>query len=120
MKIRLSILLLAFMLLASCGHKEVVIAPANILTQEQMASVLVDFHLAEAAIIEVQRNKRDVNYYTGHYYTSVLKKHNITRKKFSDSVHFYSRHIDELKFIYEEVLTQLSTKQSELLSVKSL
>lgn len=120
MNLRPVILFFALTLLLSCGKNDEISIPSGILTQEQMVSVLVDFHLAEAAVFDVQRNRGDVGLYTGRYYTAILKNHGIDRKKFGESVYFYSQHIDEFKKIYEQVLTVLSTKQSEVLSVKSL
>lgn len=120
MKTRITVILFVIALLAACGKTQEVVVPADILTQKQMVALLIDFHLAETAIAQVQRDKGDVGHFTSHYYNSILKKHRTDRGQFSRSLRFYSHNIGELVKIYDEVLTELSKKQSEVLSVKSL
>jgi len=83
-----------------------------------MVLVLVDFHLAEAAIVDVQNKKEDVNQYTNYFYNSILQKHNISRKKFSESISFYNKNLKEFQKIYKDVVVELSKTQSRIISKK--
>ncbi len=107
------------LLIAGCSSKDKKVhIPATIINQEQMVPVLVDFHLAEAAIQRAKMDGRDVNMLSNFYYASLLKKHHITRKKFNESLLFYSNNLKELENIYKDVVTELSKAQSKVASRK--
>jgi len=107
------------LLMAACSSKDKKVhIPATIIPQEQMVQVLVDFHLAEAAIQRAKQDGRDVNMISNFYYASLLKKHHITRKKFNESLLFYSNNLKELENIYKDVVTELSKTQSKIVSRK--
>jgi hypothetical protein len=104
-------------ILNACGSRdEKLKIPDNIIPPEQMVSVLVDFHLVEASIIKAQQRNEDVNALSDFYYHSILKKHKINRKKFEESILFYSRHMKEMHNIYQQVVVELSKTQSRIIS----
>lgn len=104
-------------LFTACNSKEEKLKiPIDILTPEQMTAVIVDFHLVEASIVMAQQNHEDVNILTVQRYSSVLKKHKITRQKFDDSIRFYTQHIKEMQEIYQDVVVELSKTQSRIIS----
>lgn len=107
------------LLLVACGSKDKKTAiPSNVIPPEQMVQILVDFHLAEAALAKAQQNNQDVNLLSNHYYASILRKYHITRSKFQVSIMFYSSNLKELDNIYKEVLTELSKTQTRIISKK--
>lgn len=100
--------------LLSCAHsKDEVIIPDDIIPPPEMINIIIDFHIAEAALVDCQNKKEDVNTTTIMYYNSIMKKHNITRAKFDKSMKFYTENIQLLQLIYEEVGNELSTMQSK-------
>ncbi|MEI6124407.1 MAG: DUF4296 domain-containing protein [Bacteroidota bacterium] len=113
----LPIFLLIFIFTA-CSREKNVKIPNNIIPPDKMVIILVDFHLAEAVIVDKQQKKEDVNQWTNYYYSSILLKHNITRKKFRDSMKFYTENIEEMEKIYKEVVVELSKTQSRIISKK--
>ena len=95
---------LLVILFVGCASPEVKI-PENILTQEQMMSIMVDIHVIEGA-----RNGSimlgDTNGIED-YYAKVYEKHGITEDQFKSSFAFYSDNPTVFIPIYEEVLDSL-------------
>lgn len=85
--------------------------PADVLPPEKMESFLYDFHIAKAIGDDEEYTKR----YTREYYIDyVYAKHNITKEQFDYSLKWYTRHIDDISKIYENVSTRLSTQKDEV------
>ncbi len=86
----------------------------DILSIEQMGSILVDVHLIEATLFTKQNNGQDVKYYTKYYYSYLTKKYNITYDQFKYNINYYSSHIKEFEKIYELVVNTISQKNGEI------
>ena len=86
--------------------------PSGILTHDEMVKVLVDVHLAEAALFQQQGKGKDVKVYSKYYYDAIFREHKITRKQFDESLKYYQDHLKEFESVYQDVLTALSKKQS--------
>jgi hypothetical protein len=111
------IFIFVLFLVYACGSKdEKTKIPDNIIPQDKMVSIIVDFHLVEASISQGQQRHEDVNEMTNYRYNSVLKKHKISRKQLSDSFMFYTDHMKDLDKIYKQVVVELSTMQSRIIS----
>ncbi len=106
---------LFFVYACGSGDKEAKI-PDNIISQKEMVLVLVDFHLADASILQGQQRHEDINEFSNYRFNSVLKKHKISRNQLKESFKFYSEHIKDLEKIYKEVVVELSTTQSRIIS----
>lgn len=113
---KLLIILVVAITFTACSKDKRVSIPADVIPPEQMVPVLVDFHLAEAALTKAREAKMDVGQLSGQYYYSILKKHQITYKKFNISLRFYSSNLKELYLIYKDVITELSKTQSRIVS----
>jgi hypothetical protein len=97
---------------SSCGKKSVDI-PRGILSKEELVPVLVDIHLAQASLNLNQvadTSRFNMSDYTGF----ILKSHGITKEKYDTSMAFYTEHAELLDEIYQEVINELSKKQSEV------
>ena len=107
-----SILLKALFLslIISCSAPVVEI-PKDVLAKDKMISILVDVHLAEAAI-SINNAQRDTSKVT-EYYEFIYKNHSTTKKQFTESYDFYLAHPEILNKIYDDVLVELSKKQTE-------
>ena len=101
----------------ACGSRdEKLKVPDNIIQPDEMVSILVDFHLVEASLSLSQDKHEDVNQTTNFRYRSVMEKHKISRAKFDESIRYYSSHMKEMHKIYQQVVVELSTTQSRILS----
>lgn len=103
-------------LLIACSKEKRVSIPSEVIPPEQMVPVLVDFHLAEAALIKAREAKQNVDSLKGQYYHSITKKHHITFNTFNVSIKFYSSNLKELYTIYRDVVSELSKTQSRIVS----
>jgi hypothetical protein len=101
----------AIVLFSSCGKKTISI-PKDVLSKEELVPILVDIHIAQAYTGMSQLNdsaRLSLQDYTGYIY----KIHHVTEDKYKNSMTFHSLHPELLNEIYEEVINELSKKQSE-------
>jgi len=98
--------------LYACAREEVSI-PDNILPQEKMVQVLTDIHIAEVTANYkslADTNKADIK----SLYSHVYKEHSITAEEYKRSYQFYLDHPTLLNKLYDEVITELSRRQTEI------
>ena len=90
-------------------------APDPFLTEDQLVGVLTDLQLAEAVInydrLQKITNKRD---FKDTIYNLIFKHYNITAEQLSDNLDYYNFDPKNMERLYEEVLSNLSTLQSEI------
>ena len=84
------------------------------ISKEVLSEILVDMHLAESAIKQMQSQRQDIEGISEEYHSRILKKHGVTREELDKSLEYYNYRTEELKIIYEEVITKLSLMESEL------
>lgn len=98
--------------LFSCKPREVKI-PEGILTKQKLIPVLVDIHLAQTVVGLNQLND-STGFGLNEYLTAILKLHHVTKQSYENSLTFYTSHPEMLNEIYQEVINELSKKQSEV------
>ena len=96
---------------SGCSKKSADI-PKNILTKEELVPVLVDIHLAQAytGMNQLTDSSRVTMY---DYAAYIFNAHHITKQKYDSAMAFYTFHPDLLNEIYQDVINELSKKQSE-------
>ncbi len=97
---------------SSCGRKETEI-PKGVLTKQELVVVLTDIHLAQA-VVGMNRFNDSIRYDLNEYANSIFKVHHITKAQYDSSLSFYTAHPDLLDEVYQEVINELSKKQSEV------
>jgi hypothetical protein len=111
-KITFSFLIIAvFFFFISCSKKSVEV-PKNILTKEELVPILVDIHLAQA-FIGMNQFSDSSKFNLQDYSSYIYKSHHMTKEKYENSMAFYTLHPELLDEIYQEVINELSKKQSE-------
>ncbi len=104
------------LLMSGCsGGEDNVEIPSGIIPPDTMIPLLVDMHLVEAAIQDKKDQKQDVTEMSVNYYNVTFKKYNVTRNRFESSEDFYSLHPKLYREMYDQVMSDLSKKQSEAL-----
>ena len=104
-------------ILSSCYNerKLTTVPPDPLLTEEQLLDVLTDMQLAEAVItydrLQKITNKGD---FKDTIYSVILKHYNITAEQLNDNLDYYNNDPENMERLYEEVLSNLSTLQSEI------
>ncbi len=100
-------------LLVSCGgeKEKTVVIPANVLSQEKMARVITDIHMAEA---EMQvRTLPDSTSKAPLSFQKIFDKDTITKQQYEESMAFYIEHPQLLDTVYTQVLNELSKMQGQ-------
>lgn len=93
--------------------------PKGVLSRKEMANVLFDLHLTEAAVSgtystvpEEWTQGMETDYFRDMAYRSVLRKHHLNEEEFYYSVSWYSKHMNQ----YEKVYMDVQVRMSEFLS----
>lgn len=79
---------------------------------DSMITLLSDIHLAEAAVSVLKDKNHPAGQLSSEYFNAILKKHDLTREAFEESLRYYAYHTEELDKIYEKVIIDLSKKES--------
>lgn len=116
MKLRLISGVCLFLMLAACNENNLLHPkPSYVLSSDQMISLLVDIHLTDGAlrIDQSAQNPGGIKLFYSTAFAPVFKKYKTTPAVFDSSMNWYGRHIDKLDEIYTEVVTRLSTLESQ-------
>lgn len=87
--------ILLLILLSGC------VRPWGVLSQDEMVAVLLDVHIAEAAMKVVDGSAKRVE--KQEYYNVVFEKHHTTKEQFEKSLDWYAHHPKLLVVVYDEV-----------------
>ena len=77
--------------------------PSEYIQPDEMEDILYDYHLATA--MGTQQNKDDITQRA--YQLAVLKKYDVSQKRFDSSLQYYMQHADRLHDIYEHLAERL-------------
>jgi hypothetical protein len=101
------------LLIVACAEKkeEPAPPPSDLLSEEEMAEVLVDLHIMEASInVKMTQESRLVKD-TAHY-QDVYKEHKISKAQLDESFRYYASKPEKLSGIYEIVVSKLNQMQT--------
>lgn len=106
------IVVLFLISIISCKEEEK--QPDYLLNENEFTQVLSDFEIAEAIVRLGYNRTKDSLIFNDSIYSSVFRKHNITKALFDSNFTYYSNHTKEFEKIYEEVITNLSTRSAKI------
>lgn len=86
--------------------------PWGILSRSEMIAVLLDVHIAEAAMKVVDTSAKRIE--KQEYYNTVFAKHNTTKEQFDKSLDWYARHPKVLVEIYDDVKKEAERLQDRV------
>ena len=89
-----------------------------VLPADSMVSLLTDIHLVDGIITDLKAKKTSTTHLSSEYFEAILQKHNIDKAVFDESMRYYAFHTEELNEIYEEVIINLSKRESLILPAK--
>jgi hypothetical protein len=105
-------LIILIFLFGSCDTGVIrVKKPKNLISQDEIAEVLADIHIAEASIQLENSEDDSIRQTYINYYNAVFEKHNISREAFTASMDYYFKNPEKLEIIYDNVTEILSTKR---------
>ncbi|QMU28502.1 DUF4296 domain-containing protein [Adhaeribacter radiodurans] len=86
--------------------------PAHLLSEEEMTSIMIDVHLAEAQIENagLPPDSGDAVYRKMH--REILQKHQVKEADFNNSYQYYLRNLNGLDKIYEKVIDSLTVRET--------
>ena len=108
---RLGLLILALFLATSCHRKQ----PKDILSENDMQSLLYDYHISKAMASQTD----SAEYYKRYYFLQVLKQHHLTEDQFNKSLLWYNQHTATLYKIYEQINKRILRESMTLGAVAS-
>jgi len=100
----------------SCSKPKIII-PSGILTEKEMIPVLVDIHIAQSAS-SIYTQQDSIKYGMNEMLPYILSIHHIEKSRYDSSLSFYTQHPELMQKMYDEVINELSKKQSEVSSKK--
>lgn len=111
---KLSIWILLIIALVSCyrGAKDPQFDMSLVLPADSMITLLTDLHLAEGAVNALKSKEHPAGHLSSEYFETILEKHSINKDIFEESMRYYAFHSEELDKIYEQVIIDLSKKES--------
>ena len=104
---RICTYILLLLLLSGCSMR-----PWGVLSQDDMVAVLLDVHIAEAAMKVVDTSAKRIE--KQEYYNTVFEKHHTTKEQFDKSLDWYARHPKLLAKIYDEVKIEAERLQERV------
>ena len=102
---------ISVLLSQSCSHKEESV-PKEIISPDLMVAILVDVHLAEASV-NVNRINEPLRFSAGALYPLIYKAHHTDSIAFRKSFDYYLENPKKFDKIYEQVINELSKRESE-------
>ena len=87
-------------------------APANLIKNETMVSILTDMHLLEGA----DALKLPIAKNISSSQEKIFLKYGTDRESFVSSLSYYKNHLDELQEVYDKVAEELATIQTTIAS----
>jgi len=105
------VLLLA---LVSCYHSkpQTEFDMKLVISADSMVTLLVDMHLAEGIISTVKDKPKPAGTIASEYFDYILKKHQISRESYEESLRYYAYHAEKMDIIYEKVIIDLGKIES--------
>ncbi len=89
-------------------------APKGILHPDTMKQVLIDIHLAEAAIERKQIEGDSATILAQKYYNEIYAVHDITEEQFKKSFTYYRKKPKQFERMYKELIEDMSKSEAEL------
>ena len=86
-------------------------SPKGIIDQQKMVDIMIDIHLAEAAVQDLRLPHDSASKVYAVQEKYIFKKHGVSDTVFLDSYNYYVKHPDQLELVYAAVIDTLSLRQ---------
>ena len=105
-------MLLFCLILLACNNTDEL--PAGILDKTAMKSILIDFHLAQAAEVHNRIVKDSAIYNDAAlYHPYIFRKNEIEQEDFERSLNYYFRNPEKMDKMYQEIIEELSELEAK-------
>lgn len=103
--------LLMAVLLAACGRQDA--APEGLLSREKFTQVLTEAELIEARLNHEMVLEQRLDSPVKRYYAEMFAEQGVTEEEFRRTFDHYTQRPEELRAIWEDVLTELTRRKEE-------
>ncbi len=107
----LTLLIMIIIFFPGCSGEEQEI-PAGIVSRDSMVTLLTEVHIAEATLIKSGSKGLDINIKSA-YLQQVLNNAGVDTTRFLRSFDFYSTQPEMFAEMYEQVVVEISKRQSK-------
>ena len=107
-------LFLSLITLVSCNTVETEERESQLIPRDSMIMLMVDIHITDAVLIQAVNHRKIQPNQVPFYYTDLLKKHNVSKRRFESSLHYYSDDLEVFNKIYDEIMAELNNRQAAL------
>ncbi|MEI7980527.1 MAG: DUF4296 domain-containing protein [Bacteroidota bacterium] len=83
----------------------------SLISREKMVRLLVDIHIIEAALVVKRSDGGEQDDLSVQYYKAVFRKYGISRYRYDQNMKFYRQDPEEFGKMYEEVVSNLTSRQ---------
>jgi hypothetical protein len=106
--------ILSIVLIFSCNNDglQTVEKPKNLISQEKLAEIISDIHLAESGLQLSNLSPDSLKRMTAGYYDFIFNKHQVKQSDFEMSYSYYLGNPPEMDSIYLKVIDGLNSKDS--------
>ncbi|MCK9448936.1 MAG: DUF4296 domain-containing protein [Bacteroidales bacterium] len=87
--------------------------PSVLLSQNQMTELLMDIHIAEAALNFKRNLGQAIHEEKQQYFDAVFRNHGLTQELFEENLNYYNRFPDKMEVMYDSITKRLERMQSE-------
>jgi hypothetical protein len=118
---RLFSFLFIAVLLTSCytENRPEVNPPDKLLSEEVIINMLTDIQLAEGIIVDQRSAKTNVSRsFKDSLYQVIFDHYQVTAQELNENLDYYNNNPEQMEDIYEEVLSRLSQKETEIRMAK--
>jgi hypothetical protein len=106
----ISLLALFMLLFSACSEEEK--PPKGTLSEEKMATILTDIHLAESRVNRLQLKSLDSSLMIFNRLKSdIWKKHQVDTTAYRESYSYYMGHPERMTTIYEKVNKKIEDRE---------
>jgi hypothetical protein len=104
------------LVLASCSRPEQVLPPPNLLSKQEVTSLLIQFHLLESRVEASRLSPDSARSLFLSQQQLVLQRHHVSTvdSAFEHSYRYYSTHNKDLDEIYAGVIDSLETMHKKM------
>ncbi len=107
---RFASFILLFLLLSGCSEEEK--PPQDTLSEEKMAAILTDIHVAESRVNRLNLRSLDSSLMIfNHLKADIWKKHKVDTLTYSKSYSYYMSHPQLMTRIYEKVNKKIEIRE---------
>ena len=108
---------LALLFLGACIGN----VPAGIIKQDKMVNLMVDVHIVDGSISQIDYQEPDSVYKYGiNRYLKVFKNHHTDSLQFKRSLEYYTLHSERLEEMYAEIWQILQAKSDSINKIDSI